>query len=204
MLNHYEPGRTTSFVEYVQQNIHDRAALEELFAKISEWAFGIGRSQRLAAHDAEDAAQNAVGKVSRHLRAFQRREGSTFRGWLFTIVAREAQDIAKRRDRVGRGSGDAGVHDQLGNVADYRWDGADDAFAAWARCEALARLRDWKPDAHRVFVATEDEGKDARTVAAEMGVKRTQVYQLRHKAVAFLKDEVRRLAEVGPGPRDQT
>jgi RNA polymerase sigma factor (sigma-70 family) len=201
LLDHYEAGRTTSFVEFVQRNINDQAALNALFARIRDWAFGVCRAQGLNSNDADDAAQNTVIRVGNALERFRRGE-STFRNWLFTIAANEARRLIEQRGRPGRGSGDSDIHELILAIPDVHWVGADDAFAEWARREAIARLRGWNHDAFRVFIATVDQNMEFQAVADEMGIPLAKVYRLKHRAVTFLRAEVRQLTEHGPGPGD--
>src|SRR5438067_13332359 len=55
------------------------------------------RQQRLQDADAEDVVQRVLLKLIRLLPAYQRAEGQSFRGWLFTICRNECRDFPTRR-----------------------------------------------------------------------------------------------------------
>lgn len=80
--------------------VGDTAAYEHLVRKHEAVVFRTACLITGDAHEAEDAAQEAVVKAYRALGSF--RQGASFRPWLLSIVANEAKN---RRKAAGRRSG---------------------------------------------------------------------------------------------------
>src|SRR5436189_1411141 len=64
--------------------------------------------------DAEDLVQAVLIKLIRLLPTYQRADGQTFRGWLFTICRNECRDF-----RTRRATRDLPTSDGLSGVADH-------------------------------------------------------------------------------------
>jgi RNA polymerase sigma-70 factor (ECF subfamily) len=75
----------------------DRAALEELFRRHFDVAYGVAYRFLGQEQDAQDAVQDGFLKAVRHLADFDGR--SVFRTWLLRIVQNAALDTGRRRKR---------------------------------------------------------------------------------------------------------
>jgi RNA polymerase sigma-70 factor, ECF subfamily len=135
-------------------------------------------------HEAEDVAQESYLRVHRSLRTF--RGDSSFRTWLFRIVANAAMSHLRRRGRFG----------DLGDEADDVLVLAEPpARESDVDADELRRALATLPDAQRVVVLMKDAyGFSCREIAEDMGISEGAVKVRLHRARRRLKD-----ALYGPG-----
>ncbi len=143
----------------------DEDAFEELVRQYSARMMGFLRSCRIPADNAEDLAQDIWVKVWRNL---PRWTPGHFRGWLFTVARRKAQDAQPVLARLARGVPLADAAEPAANPLD-RGGGADPGVVGRLP-GCLEALRKQKPDYHAVFVG-HTGGKLYHELAAEMGVE---------------------------------
>jgi RNA polymerase sigma-70 factor (ECF subfamily) len=131
-------------------------------------------------HEAEDVAQDSYLRVHRSLGTF--RGESSFRTWLFRIVANAAMNHLRRRGRFG----------DLG-------DEADDVLVlaepppreSDVDADELRRVLATLTDAQRVVVLMKDAyGFSSREIADEMGISEGAVKVRLHRARRRLKDAI--------------
>jgi len=137
--------------------------------------------------DAQDLAQTVLIKLIRLLPGYQRHDGQTFRGWLFTICRNECHDYRTRRATRALPAADG-----LSGVAD-RSPGDDLDEIEYRRRlvrRALELVRsDFTPatwDAFNRFVL---EGRPAADVARELGNTANAVYLARNRVLTRLRAE---------------
>jgi RNA polymerase sigma-70 factor (ECF subfamily) len=131
-------------------------------------------------HEAEDVAQEAYLRVHRSLRSF--RGESSFRTWLYRVVANVAMSHLRRRGRFG----DLGDEPDL--VVRVAETPTDDEASEVDRDE-LRRALAMLPDAQRVAVLMKDAyGFSCQEIADEMGVSEGAVKVRLHRARKRLKD----------------
>jgi RNA polymerase sigma-70 factor, ECF subfamily len=130
-------------------------------------------------HEAEDVAQEAYLRVHRSLGTF--RGESSFRTWMYRVVANVAMSHLRRRGRFG----DLGDERDLAiRVPETVRDETSEVDRDELR-RALAVL----PDAHRVAVLMKDAyGFSCQEIADQMGVSEGAVKVRLHRARKRLKD----------------
>ncbi len=69
------------------------------------------RRSNLQQADAADVLQNVFVSVASAIEGFDRREGSTFRGWLWTITRNKIHDYHRDCQRDGRPRGGSSARD---------------------------------------------------------------------------------------------
>ncbi len=148
-----------------------------------DWA----RHQGFHAADAEDLAQTVLVKLIRLMPGYVRRDGESFRGWLFTICRNECHDLRTRRGTRPM-PGDAGLHtvaapprDDLGE-AEYR-------RHLVGRAMELVRT-DFSPGVWAAFTGFVLDGHNAADVARALGTTANAVYQSRYRVLRRLRDEL--------------
>lgn len=131
-------------------------------------------------HEAEDVAQEAYLRVHRSLRTF--RGDSSFRTWLYRIVANAAMSNLRRRGRFG----------DLGDEPDMVLRLSEPAPAeVGLDTDELRRALDSLPDGQRVVVMMKDAyGFSCREIAQEMGISEGAVKVRLHRARRRLKDSL--------------
>jgi RNA polymerase sigma-70 factor (ECF subfamily) len=129
-------------------------------------------------HEAEDVAQESYLRVHRSLRTF--RGDSSFRTWLFRIVANAAMSHLRKRGRFG----------DLGDAADDVLVLAEPpARESDVDADELRRALATLPDAHRVVVLMKDAyGFSCREIAEDLGISEGAVKVRLHRARRRLKD----------------
>jgi RNA polymerase sigma-70 factor, ECF subfamily len=129
-------------------------------------------------HEAEDVAQESYLRVHRSLGTF--RGDSSFRTWLFRIVANAAMSHLRRRGRFG----------DLGDEADDVLVLAEPpARESDVDADELRRALATLPDAQRVVVLMKDAyGFSCREIADDMGISEGAVKVRLHRSRRRLKD----------------
>ncbi|MGH2678428.1 MAG: RNA polymerase sigma factor [Actinomycetota bacterium] len=129
-------------------------------------------------HEAEDVAQESYLRVHRSLGTF--RGDSSFRTWLFRIVANAAMSHLRRRGRFG----------DLGDEADDVLVLAEPpARESDVDTDELRRALATLPDAQRVVVLMKDAyGFSCREIADDMGISEGAVKVRLHRSRRRLKD----------------
>jgi RNA polymerase sigma-70 factor (ECF subfamily) len=149
-----------------------------------DWA----RLQGLHDADAEDLAQTVLVKLIRLLPGYERQDGRTFRGWLFTVCRNECRDFHTRRATRPM-PGDDGLQTV---AAPPRLDDPDEAeYRQHLVARALELVRsDFSPDVWAVFTGFVLDGKPAAEVARALGTTSNAVYQARYRVLRRLRDEL--------------
>lgn len=153
-----------------------------------EWA----RLQGLQPTDDEDLAQVALVKLIRLLPGYERRDGQTFRGWLFAVCRHECRDFRTRRDTRPL-PGSAG----LDTVVAPRTEDPDEAdYRQQLVSRALELIRaDFTADVWAAFNGVALGGRTAADVARDLGMTANAVYQARYRVLRRLRDELGGLLE---------
>jgi RNA polymerase sigma factor (sigma-70 family) len=82
----------------VRARIGDRTALENLIERHQAWIYNIALRMLFHPQDAEDATQEVLVKVVTRLSSFEGR--STFRTWLYRIVANHLLNVRRGREEL--------------------------------------------------------------------------------------------------------
>ncbi|HEX2024810.1 MAG TPA: sigma-70 family RNA polymerase sigma factor [Actinomycetota bacterium] len=136
-------------------------------------------------HEAEDVAQEAYLRVHRSLRSF--RGESSFRTWLYRIVANTAMSHLRRRGRFGDVQDDAETVLRLADAPAVHTD---------VDTDELRRAMETLPEVQRFVVLMKDAyGFSCQEIAEQMGVSEGAVKVRLHRARRRLKE-----ALYGPGP----
>jgi RNA polymerase sigma-70 factor (ECF subfamily) len=172
---------------------HAWAEFVELYAPL---VYRLARRHGLQDADAADLTQEVLQSVAHAAPRFTYDPArGSFRSYLFTVARRQLGRFAQARSREPRGSGGPGADELL------RQQPAPAEVAAWEG-EYRRRLFEWaaervrgqfRPATWEAFWRTTVEGQDVRAVAAALGVSAGAIYIARNRALARIKEQVRRL-----------
>jgi RNA polymerase sigma factor (sigma-70 family) len=143
--------------------------------------------------DAEDLSQTVLLKLIRLLPGYERKEGHSFRGWLFTICRNECRDF-----RIRRATRALQTTDGLGDIADESNPGdLDEAeYRKWLVHRTLELIRpDFSSDTWLAFTQFVLEGQPAAPVAKRLGITANAVYLARNRVLTRLRQELAGLLE---------
>jgi RNA polymerase sigma-70 factor (ECF subfamily) len=148
--------------------------------------------QGLHSADAEDLAQIVLVKLLRLLPAYERRDGQTFRGWLFTICRNECRDF-----RTRRATGPLPGSDGLATVARSPSDDAEETeYRQLLVHRALELIRgDFSALTWDAFTRFVLEGAPAPDVARALGITPNAVYLARNRVLTRLREELNGLID---------
>lgn len=156
--------------------------------------YAYARRRGLQDADAADLMQEVMRSVASAVDRldYDPTRGS-FRGWLYTIARNKLFNFLDGRRRRVRGTGDSDVQEQLTEQVapatdSNEWDReAERRLAAWA----MERIRgEFQESTWRAFWMTSVEGRDAKSVAVELGLSPGAVYVAKSRVLARLKREI--------------
>ncbi len=204
---HFNNEATRSSVLRAVANTENEAAWQRLFDLYAGFVFSIARSKGLKEEDADDIVQIVFSDLARNLPTFQYdRAKGKFRSYLTGLVHWRVMD------RLRYGKRDAELKANFLEEVRAAGASADDGFPerewqAAAMEEALRRMKpDIRPEHYAAFVASAVEGQDTETVMRLYGLSRDNLYQIRTRLTAKLRETTAAvLAEMdspdAPGPR---
>ena len=171
----------------------DQAAWAECFARYRELVLGVARRRGLSGGDGDDVLQDVFVALSQSLPKFEYdRERGRFRGFLKTITVRA---IARRLRRRGAAPAVGTVGADVGDEHDV---GAPDPEfeatweAEWRQHhlrQAMAVLRsEVRASDLRAFELVTQGQREAREVAAELGLSVDSVYQAKSRILKRLRE----------------
>ena len=197
---------TRSSVLRAVANTENEAAWQRLFDLYAGFVFSIARSKGLNDVDADDIVQVVFTDLARNLPTFQYdRAKGKFRSYLAGLVHWRVTD------RLKAGKRDADLMSSLEEEAKSTTAACDAAFEdrewqAAALEEALRRIKpEVNPEHYAAFVASTVDGQDTETVMRLYGLSRDNLYQIRTRLTAKLREAVAKILEEmdapdAPGP----
>ena len=195
---HFNNETTRSSVLRAVADTENEAAWNRFSDLYAGFVYSIARSKGLKPEDADDIVQIVFCDLERTMPTFRYdREKGRFRSYLSGLVGWRVMD------RLRSGKRDAELKaDFLEEVKSAGADG-DDAFAEreWQEAameEALRRMRpEVRPEHYAAFIASAVEGQDTETVMRLYGLSRDNLYQIRTRLTARLRETVAKvLAEM--------
>ena len=187
-------------------NTENEAAWQRFFDLYAGFIFSIARSKGLKPEDADDIVQIVFTDLARNLPTFQYdRSKGKFRSYLAGLVHWRVTD------RLKAGKRDADLMSSLEEEAKSTTAACDAAFEdrewqAAALEEALRRIKpEVNPEHYAAFVASTVDGQDTETVMRLYGLSRDNLYQIRTRLTAKLREAVAKILEEmdapdAPGP----
>jgi RNA polymerase sigma-70 factor, ECF subfamily len=159
------------------------------------------RRRNLEADEAADVAQEVFVAVFRNIGGFHRdRPGDSFRGWLCQITENKIRDYFRKQGRQPDSPGGTTFQQRIAEVAEplsaasCSVPSADCGSSLEWRAIELVRAsveeRTWK-----AFCLNSVEGKDAATVAKELGISVQAVYDAGYRIRRKVRQELERLIE---------
>ena len=186
---HFNNESTRSSVLKAVANTENEAAWQRLFDLYAGFVFSIARSKGLKEEDADDIVQIVFTDLARNLPTFQYdRTKGRFRSYLSGLVHWRVMDKLKAGKR------DAELKVNFLDEAQLFMSPDDDSvvereWQAAALEEALRRIKpSIRPEHYAAFVASAIEGQDTEAVAALYGISSDNLYQIRKRLTAKLRE----------------
>ena len=188
---HFNNETTRSSVLRAVANTENEAAWQRLFDLYAGFVFSIARSKGLKPEDADDIVQIVFTDLARNLPTFQYdRSKGKFRSYLAGLVHWRVTD------RLKAGKRDMELMASFEEEAKSTIAAGDAAFEEreWQSAaleEALRRIKpDVRPEHYAAFVASAVEGQDTETVMRLYSLSRDNLYQIRTRLTAKLRETV--------------
>lgn len=184
------PETRASLILRLRDPADDRAWAE--FLQIYEpMLFRLASRWGLQEADAREVVQETLLGVSKTIHRFSddKRQRS-FRRWLATITRNKLADHLSKHSKTERGSGDSDVHQWLNQQACedssasvWDWNEKRQVFA-WAaeRVREKVTEQTWQ-----AFHRTAVQGQNAKSVAADLGIREGLVYVARSRVMSRLR-----------------
>ena len=188
---HFNNEATRSSVIKAVADTENEAAWQRLFDLYAGFVFSIARSKGLKEEDADDIVQVVFADLARNLPTFQYdRSKGKFRSYLSGLVHWRVMD------RLRSGKRDTELKAAFWTEAKAAMSKEDDDFAEreWQQAameESLRRIKpDVRPEHYAAFVASAVEGQDTESVMKLYGLSRDNLYQIRKRLTAKLRETV--------------
>ncbi len=198
---HFNNESTRSSVLKAVADTGNEAAWRRLFDLYAGFVFSIARSKGLNDADADDIVQTVFADLARNLLAFKYdREKGRFRAYLSSLTR------WRINDRLRSGKRDVELKASFMEDAKALMSAADEDFEEreWQSAaleEALRRIKPGVQSAHyAAFVASAVEGQDTETVARLHGISIDNLYQIRKRLTAKLREAVKQVLEEMDNP----
>ena len=199
---HFNNESTRSSVLAAVADTANEKAWRRLFDLYAGFVFSIARSKGLADADADDIVQTVFADLARNLPSFKYdREKGRFRSYLSALTR------WRINDRLRAGKRDVELKASFMEEAKARMSAGDEDFEerewqAAALEEALRRIKPGVQSAHyAAFVASAVEGQDTETVTRLYGISRDNLYQIRKRLAAKLRETLKQVIEDMDSPR---
>ena len=188
---HFNNETTRSSVLRAVADTENEAAWNRLFDLYAGFVFSIARSKGLNDADADDIVQIVFADLARNLPTFEYdRAKGRFRAYLSGLVHWRVND------RLRSGKRDAELKSAFWKEAKSAATAEDEDFEEreWQQAameEALRRIKpEVRPEHYAAFVASAVEGQDTDAVAKLHGLSRDNLYQIRKRLTARLREAV--------------
>ena len=193
-------GQTTNFDSTSSDLIsrvraQDDEAWQRLVDLYGPLVFYWCRRSNLTGANAADVVQEVFASVSTAIAEYEVREGSRFRGWLWTITRNKINDHFRRIQQQGEAGGGTAAQMQIADLPDYQPDESSDAddqreLSAFLH-RALELVRsEFEERTWRAFWRAAVEGDNTADIAAEMGITANAVRQAKSRVLRRLRDEL--------------
>jgi RNA polymerase sigma-70 factor (ECF subfamily) len=138
--------------------------------------------------EAADLTQEAFLRLMSSLPNYQRHPGSSFRGWLMTLLRNLGHDY-RRRKATRSLTSETLLEDQVGH--DPWTDIEESEFRQWILHRGLNLIRDdFSEETWKAFEGVVVHSRTAQSVGQELGMSTNAVYLARHRVLARLREEL--------------
>ncbi len=203
---HFNSESTRSSVLKAVADTENDAAWNHFFDLYAGFVYSLARYKGLRPEDADDMVQIVFADLARNLPTFKYdRAKGKFRSYLAGLVNWRVMDRLKASKRDADLKSDFWTKMKAAGCGDD--DFAEREWQSAAMEEALRRMKpDVRPEHYAAFVASTVEGQDTETVMNLYGLSRDNLYQIRKRLTAKLRETLAEvLAEMdapdAPGPR---
>ena len=185
---HFNNESTRSSVIKAVADTANEAAWNRFFDLYAGFVFSIARSRGLKEKDADDIVQIVFADLARTLPTFQYdRAKGRFRSYISSLVHWRVMDRLKSGKRDTELKASFMEEAKAAGCADEDFEEREWQQAALE--EALRRIKpDVNPELYAAFVASAIEGQDTETVMRLYGLSRDNLYQIRKRLTAKLRE----------------
>ena len=185
------------------KNWNDQPSWQEFFDIYWKLLYGFARKAGLTEAEAQDAVQETMLSVAKNLPGFRYNpETGTFKGWLLTLTRWRIIDQLRKRGPLSPLAPDAAgetartatierIADENSPDLDAIWE-ADWEKTLYAAAMERVKLR-LDPQKLQIFDFYVQREWPPEKVAQTFNLKVDQIYLVKNRVTAMLRDEVRRL-----------
>jgi RNA polymerase sigma-70 factor (ECF subfamily) len=153
------------------------------------------RRSNLRGEDAADIFQEVFTAVAAAIGNYQPREGSNFRGWLWTITRNKINDHFRRVRQQGQAVGGTTAQQQLAELIDYQPDETSDQEDRHELSALLHRglsvvQAEFEPRTWQAFWRVAVAGETTANVAADLDITANGVRQAKSRVLRRLREEL--------------
>ena len=192
-MTHLSPGSpdSTSHSLVVQLQQGSDEAWERMVRLYTPLLYHWCRRAELDSTDAADVIQEVLRTVSNGIERFQRAEGGSFRGWMYTIFRSRLIDHHRRQTHQPHAQGGSTAQARIANTPadESEFSSADAVAELYQRAMEIIHA-EFSETAWQAFQKTVVEGWTSRDAAAELGMTPGAVRQAKYRILHRVREEL--------------
>ncbi len=184
-------GTSTSLIGRVKRRDADAwSVMARLYGPL---VYGWARQCGLQDQDAADVVQEVFQSVARAIDGFDHDgDGSTFRGWLWTIARNAVRQQARRRARQPEALGGTDANNrwrEVPEIAENATDPSGTNVQAMLAHRAIRIIQqEFEPRTWEAFWRTTVDGQSAAEIANELGMTPQAIRQAKYRVLCRLRE----------------
>lgn len=180
---------STSLILRLQDG--DNSAWQELVELYGSLIFGWCQRCQLNSADSADVMQEVLLSVARGVARFERKAGSSFRGWLWTITRNKIRDLARRRRKHEIAAGGTTAMLMLAELEQLEEDPTTDPQSHQLLHRALDQIKPrFGEKTWQAFWRTVVDGQPTDRVADELAMTSNRVRQSKSRVLRRLREQL--------------
>jgi RNA polymerase sigma-70 factor (ECF subfamily) len=187
----------TSLIVRLRDN--DSIAWNELVELYGPLVFHWCAESRLQSSDSADVMQEVFASAAKSIHRFEKRAGSSLRGWLWTITRNKIRDFVRKQTRQVNGIGGTEANIRFNQVVDNQFDSTSlDVDELTGELEtsrlvhrALQQIKgDFQTHTWTAFWRSAIDGQDTNSIAAELDLSPNSVRQAKSRVLRRLREQL--------------
>ena len=174
---------------------NDQQAWRDLVQSYGPLVYHWCRQSGLRGSDAADVLQEVFHSLAANLKNFRKAsESDRFRAWLWTITRNKLRDLARMESKKAKATGGSSAYQRLLELPEQETEELSRSVVLGTKSlvfEKLAKVREQVQEkTFRAFYRVTIDEMPVETVAEELGISQSSVYQAKSRVLKRLRNEL--------------